>query len=432
MAGKAKNLYTAAVILLGFAVFAIINLYNPVSDIPSLLFLILLSVLAEAQSVDFDKNNSVSVTSAVLICALLTLGPAAAVWAAAFSIIGSVTKIDGHYKHIFNTKPWITLFNSSVYVLSITSCAGVFYLLGGRPMGISDGVPFNTVIARINGEAGALIAAIIVSTFVNTVVVGIYMSLKYHVSAFKMWVSNLLWSVLGLVTVGLLGVLITSVYTSFGWFFVLLFYAPFMLARYVFVAYKDMQRNYLQTVQSLAAAIETKDIYTIGHSKRVEAICAVIASEMKLSVKRCEQLKYAALLHDIGKIGVDENILRKKGRLDDAEWEQIKQHPAMGSHIIKDIEFLSEPAKIILAHHEQYAGGGYPNGLRGKEIPLESSILTVADSYDAMTSKRPYGRVFTHEEAVEDIKKGSGKQYNPVVVEAFLRATHRRDFPIGI
>lgn len=431
MAARAKNIYTAAVIALGFSVFVLMNLFDPVRSVPSLVFLVLLSILAETQSVEFDKNNSVSVTSAVLICALLTLGPTAAAWAAAFSIIGSVTKINGRYKHIFNTKPWITFFNSSVYVLSIASCAGVFYLLGGRPLGIS-GMTFAGVIFHINDGAGALIAAIVVSTLVNTIVVGFYMSLKYRANAFEMWVSNLLWSVLGLVVVGLLGVIITAVFVSLGWFFVLLFYAPFMLARYVFIAYKDMQQNYLQTVQSLAAAIEAKDSYTIGHSKRVESICAVIASEMKLSEKRCSQLKYAALLHDIGKIGVDENILCKKGRLDDEEWAQIEQHPAMGVHIIKDISFLAEPAKIILAHHERYAGGGYPNNLKGDQIPLESMILSIADSYDAMTSKRPYGRLLTHEEAIEEIKKGSGTQYSPPVVEAFLRAVKRRNFPVGV
>jgi putative nucleotidyltransferase with HDIG domain len=389
--------------------------------------LIILAIIAETQTIIIG-DNGVSLTIAIIICAMLAGGPATAVWVAAFSVIGTFakTKVKGYY-HIFNTPPIFTFFNLSVYTLSMSSMVLVYKYMGGQVIGNLTNNAFNNVIYQINKNTFPLIISIFIGIIINTVLIAFLMAARQNVSVIKLWVSNLFWSIKSLFIVGLFGILITSIYISYGWFFVLLIFTPFMLARYVFVLYKDLQENYLQTVKSLATAIEEKDEYTLGHSRRVEQFCSMIADELNLSSKRNLQLKYAALLHDIGKIGIDEHILNTSEKLTEAEWVEIRQHPEKGAHIVEDIGFLSKSVSIIRAHHERYDGKGYPMGLKNTELPLEAMILSVADSYDAMTSSRPYRKTISHNEAFAELYKGANKQFSLEVINAFDRAMQRHN-----
>jgi putative nucleotidyltransferase with HDIG domain len=183
----------------------------------------------------------------------------------------------------------------------------------------------------------------------------------------------------------------------------------------------EQQRSlFLSTVKSLASAIDAKDEYTRHHSTRVTEFSLKIAKKMGFSEKELEDLELAALLHDVGKIAVPEDILNKPGRLTDEEFAQIKEHPARGESILKPVVELREIARVVRAHHEQYDGKGYPDGLKGREIPLGARIMSLADTYDSITSDRPYRKAASHRHAVKEIIRCSSTQFDPEVVDHFL------------
>ncbi len=181
---------------------------------------------------------------------------------------------------------------------------------------------------------------------------------------------------------------------------------------------------YLSTVKSLASAIDAKDEYTRHHSTRVTEFTLKIAHNMGLSEKELEDLELAALLHDIGKIAVPEHILNKPDKLTTEEFASIKEHPARGQIILEPVKELKEIGKVVRAHHERYDGTGYPDGVKGSEIPLGSRIMGIADAYDSITSDRPYRNASSHRRAVKEIIRCSGTQFDPEVVEHFLEVYH--------
>jgi putative methionine-R-sulfoxide reductase with GAF domain/HD superfamily phosphohydrolase YqeK len=185
---------------------------------------------------------------------------------------------------------------------------------------------------------------------------------------------------------------------------------------------EETRRNYLNTIKLLASVIDAKDRYTEGHSEHVVRAAMGIANNMDLSGKQKSILRYASLLHDVGKIGIDINVLRKPAPLTKKEWAQVRQHPKIGAEIIKKAGFLDDLIEAILYHHVRYAGGGYPRTRRkGDGIPVEARILAVADAYEAMRSDRPYRKRLSVENAVAELKKCSGTQFDPKVVNAFLK-----------
>ncbi|MCX7918744.1 MAG: diguanylate cyclase [bacterium] len=194
----------------------------------------------------------------------------------------------------------------------------------------------------------------------------------------------------------------------------------------------DRQRYTLQAVLSLAKVVEFKDPYTRGHSERVKEYAVAIAQQMNLSRKDIDEIAYAALLHDIGKISVSSAILNKRDRLTPEEYRIVYQHPVVGEIIVRDVELLSNIAAYIRHHHERFDGNmigvdypGYPDGLSGEDIPLASRILAVADVFDAMTSDRPYRLGIAREQAIAEMKSRAGTQFDPKVIEAFLAVQDR-------
>ncbi len=185
--------------------------------------------------------------------------------------------------------------------------------------------------------------------------------------------------------------------------------------------YSTLEDSYIRTVTALTSAIDAKDHYTKSHSEHVSQYAVAIGREMGLSDREIEEIRQACQLHDLGKIGVHDYILTKPGKLTPEEWEEIKQHSLKSAEILKPLIFLGGAIDLIRQHHERYDGKGYPYGLKGEEIKLGARIIAVADSFDAMTTDRPYRRARTKEEAIEEIKKCSGTQFDPKVVEAFLR-----------
>ena len=183
-----------------------------------------------------------------------------------------------------------------------------------------------------------------------------------------------------------------------------------------------LQKYYLDTIRTLARAIEAKDPYTKGHSERVARYAVGLAKYMHLSENEVRLLEEVCILHDIGKLGIPENILTKPTVLSQEERELVKTHPAMGADILSSLEFLNPGIKVILGHHERQDGQGYPLGLVGKEISVLTAILSVADAYDAMTSDRSYRKAFSQEEAFKRLKEDKGKQFSVDIVDAFIRS----------
>jgi len=184
--------------------------------------------------------------------------------------------------------------------------------------------------------------------------------------------------------------------------------------------YGVLQENALRTVQALATTLEAKDRYTSGHSERVTRYALAVAERMHLSPAQVERLRYASQLHDVGKIGVPEAILHKAESLDDNEWRSIQKHPVIGEHIIEPLDFLGEVGRIIRHHHERWDGTGYPDRIAGKDIPRLTRIMTVVDAYDAMTSARPYRRAKSPREAMNELKRCRGSQFDPEATDALL------------
>ena len=170
-------------------------------------------------------------------------------------------------------------------------------------------------------------------------------------------------------------------------------------------------------VASLVSAIEAKDKYTLGHSERVSKYAVTLANKLGLPEEKVEELRVAGLLHDVGKIGIDDEILKKPAKLTKAEYEEVKKHPAIGSWILNTLELSDTTMDAINYHHERFDGKGYPLGLSGKELSLEAQIIALSDAYDAMTSDRPYRKAMSNEEAIQEIKKCSDTQFNPELVQ---------------
>jgi diguanylate cyclase (GGDEF)-like protein len=177
----------------------------------------------------------------------------------------------------------------------------------------------------------------------------------------------------------------------------------------------------LSAVYALAAAVDAKDHYTYGHSRKVNIYAVVLAEALGLASDEVSRISTSALLHDIGKIGVPDSILNKKGDLDPTEWDAIKTHPRLGANIVGNVHDLAPCVGNILYHHEKWDGTGYPDGLRGKSIPLGARILSVADAFAAMASARPYREALADDQALERLKEGAGAQFDPELVVLFIQ-----------
>jgi putative nucleotidyltransferase with HDIG domain len=250
---------------------------------------------------------------------------------------------------------------------------------------------------------------------------------------------------------GLIGLALTASYMALGIPGVLAFVAPAIMMRISMKQYVDktkenvgklemqndalrtanievrrvseeLRTSYDGTLEALVAALDARDQETKGHSLRVSRYMLEIAREMGVveGTQEWVDMQRGSLLHDVGKIGVSDAILLKPGKLTDDEWELMRKHPEIGYHMLRQVKFLQGPAEIILAHHERWDGQGYPKGLHEDEIPLGARIFSVVDTFDSMTSDRPYRKALSTLTAMNEIMACAGSQFDPVVVEAFL------------
>lgn len=405
---KAK-LYTLSIICIGFTIFGLgLNMIITSDSIYSILFFCLLSIITESLAIPVGQSSYISVSFAVGLIAILIYHPLISAVILSTGILFYVEYKNKKFYHIFNTSIYKRLFNGGSYSISAL-LAGYGYIWGVKLMPYAKLGIFNIL---------GIFFATLLYIIGNIVICTILFSIIEKKSFGKMMHQNI-WIIKNLFALSPLGVIMALAYINYGWFALLLFYGPLLLARYSFKLYLDMRNIYFETIKALSNAIDAKDHYTNGHSHRVAHYSEVIARKMGLTGKSIDIIKTAAILHDIGKIGIEDHILNKPSHLTDNEFYLIKQHPSIGAKILEDVDFLGEVSRIIKSHHERYDGKGYPNGLKEGEIPIEASILAVADAFDAMTSNRPYRKAMTFNAAINIIDGESGKQFNPIVVKTF-------------
>ncbi len=356
------------------------------------------------------NGAGVSVGFAIILASLMTGGPLLASIVASFSFIFRIVKTpDNKLSHLFNLPFYKTLFNVSQHII-VAGVSGIAYVY------ISDKLAGNTE----SGFIIAILLTLLVNMILNTLISARLFSFISGQSFIYMWGNYIKMMLPRTLTVGALGVIMALAYNEYGFGAVLLFFGPLLLARYSFKMYMDMRLIYMETIQALSKTIEAKDKYTRGHSNRVKEYAVKLAKAMNLGDKEVENIETAALLHDIGKIGIDDNILKKPDKLSKEEYDMIKQHPVIGANILQGVDFLKGIVNIVKYHHERYDGKGYPDGLSGDDIPLEAAILSVADSFDAMTSDRPYRQALPIEKAIDEIKNSEGKQFDPKLAKVFV------------
>ncbi|OQY13469.1 MAG: hypothetical protein B6I31_01080 [Desulfobacteraceae bacterium 4572_19] len=205
-----------------------------------------------------------------------------------------------------------------------------------------------------------------------------------------------------------------------------LYYLSFIAQRAAYAIenialYENIYENLFSTLYAFVAALEAKDSYTEQHSNRVAELSIMIGREFGCSTEELEILNFAGRLHDIGKIGIRDDILLKQGKLTDEEFAEIKKHPVIGANIVSQLGLWNRERKIIKHHHERFDGQGYPDGLLSDDIPLLARILSVADSYDAMASDRAYRKKMDSKKIISIIKDCSGTQFDPEIVDVFLK-----------
>ena len=186
-------------------------------------------------------------------------------------------------------------------------------------------------------------------------------------------------------------------------------------------AYGMLQKAHLDSVKMLVVAIDAQDPYMRGHSDRVRKWSRKIAEKLEFSEKNLESLEFGALLHDIGMIGIKDEILQKPDRLSPEEYQYIQEHALIGTKIVEGVSFFKDKISMIRHHHERFDGSGYPDGLVEESIPLEARIISIADAFDAMTSPRPYRQAMSREDALAELEKAKGKQFDPKILEIFIQ-----------
>ncbi len=215
-----------------------------------------------------------------------------------------------------------------------------------------------------------------------------------------------------------------------GWFSAVLVLVPLFVARWAMGQFAEQQRAYAATMNALCQAVETKDYYTRGHGDRVSRGAVMIARQIRMSSDRTDAIRFAGMLHDVGKLGVPTQVLQKTGALTEDEFAAIQLHPMRGLEIVREIGFLYEALNGIMHHHERIDGRGYPMGLAGHEIPEFARVIAVADAFDSMTSTRSYREAKSIDLAIGELRRGAGSQFDPLIVEAFIAALDVAEWPL--
>jgi putative nucleotidyltransferase with HDIG domain len=385
------------------------NIELKLAGIEDIIFFSIFAVLTESSTVVY-KNLSFSTTVAVTVAAYILFGPLTAIIITLIGFSLRFVKIEGQTGHILNVPLYKTFFNYCVDILTISGASYVYFFVGGK-------IPVIEVLDNII----PIIAFTLTFYLINTLLISILVSILSNRKIVFCFIGQLKITALNSIIMVPFGMLIVFIFHLYGYFGVSLFIFPILLARYTFSLYIEAKNKYVQTVDALMRAVEARDKYTEGHSQRVAKLSEQIAQELKYNDFKIEQLNISALLHDVGKIGIDDHILNKPGKLSDDEYNTIKGHPEIGYNILKEIDGFKNIIDIVKHHHERYDGYGYPDRKKSDNLSLDVFIIQLADSIDAMATDRPYRRAMGQEEILEEVQKNRGTQFHPDVVDAYLR-----------
>jgi len=433
---KWVSYYTISFTCIGiFIIF--IALTNLPMDLLGLLFFTLLAFLAEIFSVELfsgTRGSRVSVTAIVTISGILLFGPLPS------ALIGMVGGIAASLRttlmnHLTPTDRASFFqrsgFNIGMLVVSTTVAGYAFMLTGGQPGSI-----------RIISNFIPLFIAVITNVFLNILILIGVLTIQTKESPIEIWKRDFQWSVpIGIIGGFIGGGALALAYSMFNLIGLLVFFLPVLTISYAFRLYVSQTKKYVAKLESmnialdevnmdlletLGAVIDAYDVFTYGHSAQIAIYVDAIANEMDISQEDRSLFVKTALIHDIGKVGVTEDIVGKQGMLTDEELHLIQRHPEIGADIIQRMSGLKAMVPLVRHHHERWDGKGYPSGLAGEKIPLGARIIALADSVDAMFSQRPYRHYLSFIDVVNEVKKCSGTQFDPKVVDALLSVVNEK------
>ena len=410
---------------------ALISLRNLPTDRLGLIFFALLVFVAELFSVELfsgTRGSRISVTAIVIIAGIQLFGPFPS---ALIGMIGGIAatirtsltnSLSPPDRASFFQR---TGFNIGMLVVS-TTVAGYAYILAGGEIGTI--ASFKNVIP--------LLVAVITNVFLNIFILIGVLAIQTKESSIEIWKRDFQWSVpIGIIGGFIGGGALAIAYSMFEVIGLLVFFLPVLTISYAFRLYISKTKEYVAELESmnitldkvnmdlletLGAIIDAYDVYTYGHSAQIAVYVDAIAGSMDVYQEERALFVKTALIHDIGKVGVTEDIVGKKDALNDKELHLIQLHPEIGAGIIQRMSGLKAMVPLVRHHHERWDGKGYPAGLAGEEIPLGARIIALADSIDAMFSQRPYHGYYSFQEVVQEVASCSGTQFDPKVVEAFL------------
>ncbi|UCF06417.1 MAG: HD-GYP domain-containing protein [bacterium] len=410
--GWVFKLYYVLYIIAGLGLFVYFLQYLPGDHWRDIFLFVALVVIADSVQITLPRGGaSIYASSPIDLAGIILFGPA--VMAVVESIATVITE------GVLQRRPLIkVLFNVPLLVMTV-GISGIVYRAFGS-LGTLDS-PVFLIPLFVTG---------VVYYMLNTWSVSFVIALADSRNPLHVWKQNYMWNFFHILAFLPVGAVIALLYANSGVWTIALFIIPLFLARYSFQLYLDMREAHINTVAALTSAIDASDPFTHGHSFRVSRYALRIARALGMSSRDMEMLEYAALLHDIGKIAIQNDVLLKVGPLTDEEWKSLKSHPNIGADIVEQLKFLKEAAEIIRAHHERPDGSGYPRGLHGEQVPLGARILNVVDAFDAMSSDRPYRKALPIERVLEELETYKGTQFDTRVTEILIDLHWNGEFPI--
>jgi diguanylate cyclase (GGDEF)-like protein/putative nucleotidyltransferase with HDIG domain len=415
----AARIYVSLVVVLGALLVGWLGPRATFDDPLLFTILLLLSAITSAfkVSLPLDKSGStMSVSYAVDFAALLLLGPHETMLISVASAWSQCT-----FRMKVKNPVYRTLFSMACLAITVQVAGWFFLWLGGAP----------GALGTMPQTAKPLVGAATAYFVCNTLLVAVAIALSTRQSIVTIWNRNFLWSAPSYFVGAAVAAAAEWALLGSGIWVALLLAAPLYLTYHSYKVYlgridderrhvQEMADLHLATIEALALAIDAKDQTAQSHIRRVQVCAAELARTLGMSDSEIQGVKTAALLHDIGKLAVPEHILSKPGPLTQEEFQKIRIHPQVGAEIISAVPFPYPVAPLILSHHERWDGKGYPQGLKGEEIPLGARILSVVDYFDALTSDRPYHKAMTADAAIALLNQEAGKALDPTVVQRFV------------
>lgn len=378
-----------------------------IESIPEMVFWTVIFVAADFRPLirlrSGDQFNVLTMSFIVLLAIIIIFGTGQALW---IVIIGTLIT------ELISKKPFKkVLFNTGQLSLSLLGAGALFHLLKMSP---------DSKILDIVTDMPALLLAVTAYFILNTFFVSAVISLTSGVMLFDILFLDIKTLVSYFYMSVPISAAIAMLYDPIRPYIILIMVPTIFMIDQAHRRYYSLQQEAQNTLKVLADIIDERDKYTFSHSVHVAEYAKRIAQHLNLHTNKISIIETAGQVHDLGKIGIEDNILRKESKLDSAEYSKIKQHPEIGYRLLKNLKPYKKGAEYVLYHHERFDGKGYPHGISGKSIPLGARILAVADSYDAMTTDRPYRKALSKSVAVAELQRCAGTQFDPDIVKAFI------------